>query len=73
VAELINRSKPVEKLNQVGLAKLILTGGWFIWWEQRKFVHGETIQHPTRSALSIATLTTNYKRAMKKSPIRKEV
>jgi hypothetical protein len=73
VAELINRSKPVEKLIQVGLAKLILTGGWFIWWERRKFVHGETIQHPTHSALSIATLTTNYKRAMKKSPIRKEV
>jgi len=54
-------------LNQVGLAELILTGGWYIWWERRKFVHGEAIQQPMQSALSIASLTTNYKTAMKKS------
>ena len=47
-------------LNNIGLAELILTGGWYIWWERRHLVHGEAIQNPHRSAMSIATLTTNY-------------
>jgi hypothetical protein len=33
VANLINISKPVAKLNHVGLAELILTGKWYIWWQ----------------------------------------
>ena len=49
VADLIKMSRPLEKLNHVGLAELI-------WWERRKFVHGEVIQRPVRLALSIATL-----------------
>jgi len=67
LADFINNSRPVMNLNQVGLTELILTGGWYIWWERRKFVHGEAIQQPMQSALSIASLTTNYKTAMKKS------
>ena len=63
---MINVLRPLRSLNQVGLAELILTGGWYIWWERRKYVHGETVQNPTRAAMSIATLTTNYQRAMKK-------
>jgi hypothetical protein len=63
---MINVSKPLRSFNQVGLAELILTGGWYIWWERKKYVHGETVQNPTRAAMSIATLTTNYQRAMKK-------
>lgn len=31
MADIINMSRPLEKLNRVGLAELILTGGWFIW------------------------------------------
>jgi len=46
VADLIKISRPLEKLNSFGLAELILTGGWYIWWERRKFVHGEPIQRP---------------------------
>lgn len=30
VANLIKMSRPLEKLNHVGLAELILTGGWYI-------------------------------------------
>ena len=41
VADLIKISRPLEKLNSVGLAELILTGGW--WWERRKFIHDEPI------------------------------
>jgi hypothetical protein len=72
VAGTINVSKPLRSLNQVGLAELILTGGWYIWWECRKYVHGETVQNPTRVAMSIATLTTNYQRAMKKKTRKSE-
>ena len=53
VAELINRSRPLGFLNHLGLAELILTGGWFILWEQKKLVHGETIQSRVRAALSL--------------------
>ena len=44
----------------------MLTTGWYIWWEWQQYVHGETIQRPSRSAISIATLTKSYKAAMKK-------
>jgi len=57
---------PKGRTNLIGLAELILTGGWYIWWEHRQYVHGENIQRPSRSALSIAALTKNYKLAMKK-------
>ena len=67
VAELINRSRPLNFLNHLGLAELILTGCWFIWWERRKLVHGEVIQFQVRAALSIATYITNYQRALKKN------
>lgn len=67
VANLIRESKMLNDLNHVGLAELVLTGGWFVWWERRKFVHRETIQDPTRAAMSIATLMTNYKRSVKKT------
>lgn len=51
---------------EVGLAELILTAAWYIWWERRQFVHGETIQRPFSSAMAIVALTKNYKVAMKK-------
>ena len=50
----------------VGLAELILTGGWYLWWERRQFTHGESIKRPAKSGLSIATLTKNYKMTGKK-------
>lgn len=42
-------------------------GGWFIWWEHRKLVHGEPVQQVARSVLSIASLMTNYKNSMQKT------
>jgi len=26
---------------EVGFTELLLTGGWYIWWERRQTVHGE--------------------------------
>lgn len=50
----------------MGLAGLVLTAGWYLWWERRQHVHGENVQQPARSAMSIAALTKNYKASMKK-------
>ena len=72
LAEMIKVSRPLGTMNHVGLAELILTGGWYIWWERRRFVHGETVQNPTRAAMSIETLTTNYQRAGKKKSKKQE-
>lgn len=66
VAEMIMVPKIVDGLNHVGMAELILTGGWYIWWERRKFVHGESVQNPTRASMAIATLTANFQRSMNK-------
>jgi uncharacterized iron-regulated membrane protein len=41
---------------EVGFAELILTVGWYIWWERRQIVHGETVQRPSRSAMAIVAL-----------------
>jgi hypothetical protein len=67
VAEIIKGSKRVENLNHIGLAELILTDGWYMWWERRKLTHGETVQKPARSAVAIATLASNYQSAAKKT------
>ena len=67
LADIIKQSKQIKHLNQVGLAELFLTGGWYVWWERRKQVHGDTVQNPAKSAMSIATLTTNYMKAEKKN------
>ncbi len=53
--------------NNIGLADIILTGCWYIWWQRRQSVHGEEIQSPPRSALSIVAITTNYKLVSKKT------
>ena len=37
-----------------------------MWWERRQLTHGEIVQPPTRSGLSIVSLTKNYKMAGKK-------
>ena len=60
--EVIRGGELVQGLD-VGLAELILTGGWFLWWERRPIVHGESVQRPARSGLSIVSLTKNYKQA----------
>jgi ribonuclease HI len=67
VAEIIKGSKRVETLNHVGLAELILTARWYMWWERRKLTHGDTVQNLARSVVPIATLASNYQRAAKKT------
>ena len=56
---------PRDPLGGVGLAEIILMGAWYIWWERRQIVHGEEVQTPQRSALSIGALAKNYWRSRK--------
>ena len=63
VLEDVIRGEELVQGLDVRLAELILTGGWFLWWERRQIVHGEPVQHAARSGLSIASLTKNYKMA----------
>ena len=65
--EIIRIGGKIPALNNVGLVELVLTAGWYIWWERRKFVHGESIQTPFISAMSIAVLTTNYMMSLRKT------
>ena len=53
-------------LPDVSAQTLILVGVWYVWWERRQKVHGEEVQTPARSALSISALATNYTNARKK-------
>jgi len=66
IDEIIRREEMINELD-VGLAELVLTAGWYLWWERRQFVHEETVQTPARTAMSIAALTKNFHIATKKS------
>lgn len=37
-----------------------------MWWERQQLTHGQTVQPPSRSGLSIVSLTKYYKMAGKK-------
>jgi hypothetical protein len=63
--EIIRRNEQIQVL-EVGFTELTLTVGWYIWWERRQIVHGETVQKPSRTAMSILVLTKNYKVVGKK-------
>ena len=54
--EIITREEQIQNLD-VGFAELVITAAWYIWWERRQLVHGETVQRPSRSAMAIAALT----------------
>jgi hypothetical protein len=56
VEEIIRRGGRLVS-EDIGFAELVLTAGWYIWWERRKNVYGEYVQTPFRSALSIIVLS----------------
>jgi hypothetical protein len=66
VEEIITRGGRVPSLDNIGFAEIVLIAGWYIWWERRQIVHGEKVQSPFRSAMSIRVLAMNYMNASKK-------
>jgi len=66
IQEIIRRGGEDTELKIGWADQLILTGCWYIWWQRRQLVHGEDIQNPSRSAMSIVAITANYFTAAKK-------
>jgi hypothetical protein len=60
------RGGRLNELNAIGVAELVLTAGWYIWWETRQIAHGESVQTTPRSAMSILAMTTNYMKSNRK-------
>jgi hypothetical protein len=58
-------------MGNIGLPKIIITRAWYIWLERRQSTHGQNIQTPHRSVVSIGVLAKKNWRA-KKKPIEKE-
>jgi ribonuclease HI len=48
---------------EVPIPELMMVAAWYIWWQRREFVKGETIHTPERTAICIRVLATNYVRA----------
>lgn len=42
------------------IRELFALGSWYLWWERRKFVHGEKTQTAEQIAMSIQVLTANF-------------
>ena len=66
IQEIIRRGGEDTELKIGWADQLILTGCWYIWWQRRQLVHGEDIENPSRSAMSIVAITANYFTAAKK-------
>jgi hypothetical protein len=72
IQDIILRGGRIQDLNTIGFAELVLTAGWYIWWERRQITHGESVQVPHRSGLSIIAITTNYIKTIMKAQTRKK-
>jgi hypothetical protein len=44
----------------LGLKETILVAGWYIWWQRREVVKGETVAPVKKSIFSIQAITANY-------------
>jgi ribonuclease HI len=72
VQDIILRGGHLASLEDIGFAELVLTAGWYIWWERRQKVHGENVQTPSRSSMSIVAMATYYMRASKKPQVKQK-
>lgn len=52
------RKSPV--LGHLGLQETIVVASWYIWWQRREAVKGESVAPPATSAFRIHALTANY-------------
>jgi hypothetical protein len=54
------------------LHEIIAVCVWYIWWQRREKVKGESVSPPINYAFAIKALTANYKAAKSKS-VEKEI
>lgn len=55
-----NHDETPPALTPIGLKETIVVGAWYIWWQRREFVKGESIAPPDRTTFSILALANNY-------------
>jgi hypothetical protein len=48
IEEIITRAGKVSSLGDIGFQELVLTAGWYLWWERRQITNGERVQTPYR-------------------------
>ena len=58
-----NHFNTPDHLAAVGLKEIIAVGAWYIWWQRREAVKGETVAPPSRTSFSIHALALNFQEA----------
>lgn len=64
---LCDKSTQHQFMEQIDLAELVATAGWYIWWQRRQHVRGEMVQTVVRTAPAIVALTLNFVRVAGKT------
>lgn len=54
-------------IGHLGFQETVAVAAWYIWWQRREAVKGESVVPPARSAFSIQALTSNFGLAEKKA------
>jgi hypothetical protein len=60
-----NNLSSLADLSHIDLKELIVVGAWYIWWQRREHVKGESIAPLNRTAFTIQALAMNFKGAAK--------
>jgi hypothetical protein len=60
-------------LGTLKLVETIVVACWYVWWQRREIVKGETVAGPARTAFAIHAITTNFVQAAKGHSTMKEV
>ena len=48
---------------RIGFKEAVAVGAWYIWWQRREVVKGESVASPPQSAFAVLAITANYQGA----------
>jgi ribonuclease HI len=65
-----NQNTPI--LGMLKIKETIAVACWYVWWQRREMVKGETVSEPFRTAFAIQAITANYVSASSANPIERE-
>jgi hypothetical protein len=55
--------KEITHFDKVHSHEIIVVASWYIWWQRREFVKGETVSPPKNTVFAINAITANYEAA----------